>query len=63
MNAVAYRGVARVLHGSESSQWTRGLRHGSAAARLLGLRVRILPWTWMSVVSVVCFQVEISATS
>jgi hypothetical protein len=27
----------------------RGLRRGSAAARLLGLRVRILPGAWMSV--------------
>ena len=31
-----------------------GLRRGSAAARLLGLRVLILPGAWMSVVSVVC---------
>ena len=31
------------------SQWPRGLRRGSAAARLLGLRVRIPPEEWMSV--------------
>jgi hypothetical protein len=31
------------------SQWPRGLRRWSAAARLLGLRVRIPPSTWMSV--------------
>jgi hypothetical protein len=31
------------------SQWPRGLRRGSAAARLLGLGFRILPGTWMSV--------------
>jgi hypothetical protein len=31
------------------SQWPRGLRRGSAAARLLGLWVRIPPVTWMSV--------------
>ena len=31
------------------SQWPRGLRHGSAASRLLGFRVRILPGVWMSV--------------
>ena len=31
------------------SQWPRGLRRGSAAARLLGLRVWIPPGTWMSV--------------
>ena len=30
-------------------QWPRGLRRGSAAARLLGLRVRILPSVEMSV--------------
>jgi hypothetical protein len=31
------------------SQWPRGPRRGSAAAQLLGLRVRILPGAWMSV--------------
>jgi hypothetical protein len=31
------------------SQWPRGLRRGSAAARLLGLSVRIPPEAWMSV--------------
>jgi hypothetical protein len=31
------------------SQWPRGLRHGSAAARLLGLWVRIPAEAWMSV--------------
>ena len=31
------------------SQWPCGLRRGAAAARLLGLRVRILPGTWISV--------------
>jgi hypothetical protein len=31
------------------SQWPRGLRRGSAVARLLGLRVRICQGTWMSV--------------
>ena len=39
-----------------------GLRRRSAAARLLGLWVRIPPGAWMSVVSVVCCQVEVSAT-
>ena len=37
----------------------RGLRRGSAAHRLLGLRVRIPPWAWMSV-SCECCQVHIS---
>jgi hypothetical protein len=30
-------------------QWPRGLRHGSPAVRVLGLRVRIPPEAWMSV--------------
>jgi hypothetical protein len=30
-------------------QWPRGLRHGSVAVRLLGLRVRIPPAKWTSV--------------
>jgi hypothetical protein len=40
------------------------LRRGSAANRLLGLRIRIPPGNgFLSVVSVVCCQVEVSATS
>jgi hypothetical protein len=31
------------------TQWPRGLRRGSTAARLLGLWVRIPPRTWKSV--------------
>jgi len=42
--------------------WRHGLRRGSAADRLLGLRVRNPPGTWMSLVSVVCWQVEISTS-
>ena len=34
------------------SQWPSGLRRGSAADRLLGLRVRIPPRTWMFVLCV-----------
>ena len=45
------------------SQWARGLRRRSAAARLLRSWVRIPPEAWMFVVSVVCCQVEVSATS
>jgi len=45
------------------SQWPRGLRRRSAAARLLRSWVRIPPESWMFVVSVVCCQVEVSATS
>ena len=36
------------------SQWTRALRRTSAAVRLLGLRVRIPPGTWMSVTCECC---------
>jgi hypothetical protein len=35
-------------------RWARGLRRGSAAARLLRLRVRIPPGAWMSVSSGCC---------
>jgi hypothetical protein len=45
------------------SQWPRGLRHRSSVARLLRLCVRIPPGHGcLSVVSVVCCQVEVSAT-
>jgi hypothetical protein len=45
------------------AQLPRGLRRGSAAARVLGLGVRITPGAWMSaLVSVVCCQVGVSAT-
>ena len=36
------------------SQWPRGLNRGSAAARLLGMRVRILPGAWMFVCCECC---------
>jgi hypothetical protein len=36
-------------------KWPRGLRRGSAAARLLGLRVRISPGAWVSVSFDCCF--------
>jgi hypothetical protein len=48
------------MYMSSASQWRRGLRRGNAAACMLGLRVRIPLGAWMSVVSVVCFQVEVS---
>jgi len=45
------------------SQWPRGLRRRSTAARLLRSWVRIPPRAWMfCVVSVVCCRVEVSAT-
>ena len=37
-------------------QWPRGIRRGSAAARLLGLRVRIPPGAWMSVSCECCLS-------
>ena len=45
------------------SQWPRGLRYRSAAARLLRLWVRIPPEACLSVVRVVCYQVGVSTTS
>jgi len=44
------------------SRRPRGLRRGSAAARLLRLWVRISPGTW-TFVFCECYQVEVSATS
>jgi len=44
------------------SRWPRGLRRRSTAARLLRLWVRIPPGACLPVVSVVCCQVEVSAT-
>jgi hypothetical protein len=43
-----------------SSQWLHGLRRGSAAARLLGLWVR--GHGHLSLVNVVCCQVEVSVS-
>jgi len=36
------------------SQWPRGPRRGSAAARLLGFQVRIPPGSWMFVLYECC---------
>jgi hypothetical protein len=43
------------------SRWPRGLRRGSAAACLLGLRVRIPPGQWLYI-SCDCCVLEFSAT-
>jgi len=44
------------------SRWLRAWRRAFAAARLLGLRVRIPKDAWsLSLVNVVCCQVEVSA--
>ena len=48
---------------ADRSGGARGLRRGSSASRLLGMRVRIPPGAWMSLVNVACCQVEVSATS
>ena len=43
------------------SQWQRGLRRWSTVARLLGLQV-LIPRMALSLASVVCCQVEVSAS-
>jgi hypothetical protein len=49
--------------GTGRTHWPRGVRRGSAAARLLGLRIRIPPRAGISVsLSVVCCQVEVPAS-
>jgi len=49
---------------SGRSQWPPILRRGSAAARLLGLRVRIpTGHGYFSLLNVVCCHVEVSATA
>ena len=55
--------IVLVYYCRSRSQWPRGLRRRSAASRLLRSWVRIPPGAWLFVVSVVCCQVEVSATS
>ena len=50
------------LYRFSRSHWSRGLRRGSATARMLGLRFRIPSGAWMSVVNVVCCHADVSAT-
>jgi hypothetical protein len=45
----SYEDNIKVLIKMCRSQWPRGLSRGSAAARMLRLRVRIPPEAWMSV--------------
>jgi hypothetical protein len=56
--------ILKHYHNRGRSQWPRGLRRESMAARLLGLRVRIPPEECMSVSCecCVCCQVEFSAS-
>ena len=49
------------LSGAQS-QWPRGLRRGSAVARVLGLWVPITPGACLSLVSVAFCQVDVSAS-
>jgi hypothetical protein len=57
------QGQRLYLYGRAIPNWPRGLKRGFTAARLLELRVRILPGGIdVCLVSVVCCQVEVSAT-
>jgi hypothetical protein len=56
------RSLELKLRVTKTVRWPRALRRVSAAAHLLGLWVRIPPGSGMFVVSVVCCQVEVSAT-
>jgi hypothetical protein len=51
------------MAGERHATCESALRRRSAAARLLRLWVRIPPRAWLSVVSVVCCQAEVTATS
>ena len=52
---VDFRAELNIVSKKQSrSQWTRGLRRRSAAARLLILRVRIPPRSWISVCCECC---------
>jgi len=42
-----YLNIVETRENAGPSQWPRGLRLGSAAARLLELQVRIPPGAWM----------------
>jgi hypothetical protein len=54
----------KLQHKGCRSQWQRGLRHRCTAALLLRSWVRIPPGHGcLSVVSVACWRVEVSATS
>jgi hypothetical protein len=46
--------LCTVFFHSGRSQWPRGLRRGSAAARFLGLLFRIPPGAWVFVSSECC---------
>ena len=50
--------ISRINGGECRSQWPSGLRRGSAATHLLGLRVRIPPRAWMFVCCECCVFVR-----
>jgi len=50
-------------HHTGRSQWPCCLRRGSAAARWLGLRVRIPPGSWMSVSCECCVSCQVEASA
>ena len=51
------------LDGRSRSRWPRGLTRRSAAVSRLRLWVRVPPGAWMSVLWVLCCEVEVSGTS
>ena len=59
---LSYSAYLRTFSMGCRSQWPRGLRRRSTAARLLRLWVQIPLGACLSVVSVVCCQLEVSAT-
>jgi hypothetical protein len=61
LDSVASNGP--IVSAPESREvWGSGIRYQSAVPHLLGLRVRIPPRAWLSLVSVACCQVEVSAS-
>jgi len=63
MELLTFRHVLAMFYTTiHDFQWPRGLRRGSVVTYLLELRIRIPPGAWMSVVSVVCCQIEVSAS-
>jgi len=63
VNRMPRNRLPRVMKHYCWSQWPRGLRRGSTAARLQRLWVRIPPGAWMFVCCECCCQVEVYATS
>ena len=53
-NMEHYKEFDKLYYIDYRSQWPRGLRRRSTAARLLRLWVRIPPWAWMSVYCECC---------